>query len=278
MKSFWFCIEMKLQRVAEDELVMESADSVNGFDRAGNPGEPLFPIYHFNATALSQILPRNATVLDLFCGSAQFLSYLLLGRPDLRAVGMDLSRNMLELAKINLARLDLSDRVQLVHGDAAAADTAVGERVDAVSCLSALHHCPTIGDLISVLEAVKRLRESHGCGVWLFDLVRPEKEDLLELIPRIHEISAGKSLDAAFKSDWMTSLRAGWTCEEMQQASVEAGLSLESTTANHSQLHWAPPKAAVQVIQTWTGEPPSKRDLQLASKLAASLKWHHLDP
>ena len=267
---------MAIPRVPEQELVMESADSVKAFDEAGEPGGPLFPIYHFNATALSQLVPVGANVLDLFCGSAQFLQYLLRGRDDLCGIGLDLSQGMLELAQKNVASAGLADRIQFVHADAVTADRAIKEPVAAVTCLSALHHCPTIEDLLTVLRSVRQLQEQHGCAVWLFDLVRPEKDDLPELIPRMHEISIGKSLDPAFKSDWTTSLRAGWTFDEFRRALDDSNLPLRSVTANYSQLHWTPAKNAVEDVPDWNGATPDARDRNLATNLAKSLEWHHL--
>ena len=267
---------MNLERVAEDELVMESSDSVSAFDGAGEPGGPLFPIYHFNATALSQLLPQNSVVLDVFCGSAQFLTYLLKGRADLQAIGLDLSQSMLDLAAANLEAAGLESRVQLVKADAAIADETIAQDIHAVSCLSALHHCPRPEDLVAVLSSIQRLRERNGCAVWLFDLVRPEKESMLQLIPRIHEISMGKSLDAAFKKDWITSLRAGWTFEEFKHSLESAGMLLTGANANNSQLHWAGMKEPAAEVPDWDGPTLDARDLSVAIKLANAMGWSHL--
>lgn len=262
---------MNMERIPEQELVMESRDSVDAFNGAGAPGGPLFPIYHFNATSLSTVLPENATVLDIFCGSGQFMKYLLGGRPDINGIGLDLSHNMLRLAQQNFADAGLADRVKLLHGDAATADTMVPARVDAVTCLSALHHCPRIDDLVAVFSTIGRLRERDGCAVWLFDLVRPEDATMVEMIPRMHEISIKQELNAAFKQDWMTSLMAGWTFEEFTGALREAGLELSGATANYSQLHWAPPATAAAKVPGWRGPAPSAHDANLAAKLAAAL-------
>lgn len=267
---------MTLERLAEDELVMESTDSVTAFHGAGFARGPLFPIYHFNATGLSQLLSERATVLDVFCGSAQFLKYLLSGRPDLCGIGVDLSQGMLELAAANIDQSGLTDRIQLVRGDALSADSSITERVDAVTCLSALHHCRSIDDLASVLRTIKRLRTRDGCAVWLFDLVRPEEESLVEMIPRMHEISLGSELNAAFKKDWMTSLRAGWTFEEVSETLHDVGLALSGVTANYSQLHWIGPLSDPIIVPDWQGVLSDSRDLQRAMSLARSLGWQHL--
>ncbi len=250
---------------------MESADSVRAFHGAGAPGGPLAPIYHFNATRFSALLPVGGTVVDLFCGSAQTLRRLLVGRPDLRGIGIDLSERMLETATANLADAGVHDRVQLRRGDAAQVETLITEHVDGIVSLSALHHCPTEQDLRSVLASIARVRDRDGSGVWLFDLVRPADESIIGLIPRAHEVSAGAELDAAFKRDWVSSLRAGWTFEEFRESLDVAGLSLESVEANYSQLHWASPVSSTGTAAEWDGPIPDRADVARADALAAAM-------
>ncbi|MCG8442111.1 MAG: methyltransferase domain-containing protein, partial [Caulobacterales bacterium] len=224
------------------------------------------------AAELSRHVPEGGVVLDLACGPARFLGCLLAGRPDLRAVGLDLSQAMLDRARDNLAEAGLSDRVTLVRADWTEADRAAPGAVDAVSCLSALHHCPTFADLSAVMAALARLRARDGAAVWLFDLVRPESETMLQLIPRSHEMASGKALPAAFKADWITSLRAGWTVEEMARAAQEAGLALTSAHANYSQLHYAPRAAGgADGASLWRGAPLPPADGERAEKMRAAL-------
>lgn len=247
---------------------MESADSVRAFDEAGALGGPLVPIHLFNAAGISRLVPRGGVVLDLACGSGRFLGALLSGRPDLRAIGVDLSSAMLALAERNLAERGLLDRVELIQGGWAEADQAVTGKVDAVSCLSALHHCPTRADLVAALSAVARIRQVYGAAVWLFDLVRPEQEDLLELIPRSYEAASGRALAAAFKQDWITSLHAGWTLDEFRSALAEAGLEAESHEASYSQLHRLPRVGAEAEPIGWFGPEPAPADRVRAGKMA----------
>lgn len=260
-----------LPRRPEPEIVMESHDSVTAFDSAGAEGGPLVPIYHFNATAVSRLIPRNGRVLDLACGPGNFLAHLLEGRPDLRAVGLDLSGEMLAVARQNFERRGLSERVELVQGDWSRADDAVqalsDAAVDAVTCLSALHHCPTRADLTAVLSAIARLRQTSGSAVWLFDLVRPESEDLLELIPRAFEVASRSALPVAFKRDWSTSLHAGWTMEEFSLSLNEAGLRANSVEADYSQLHTLPPVRASDERIEWAGPAPSESAVERAQKM-----------
>ncbi|HUF09121.1 MAG TPA: class I SAM-dependent methyltransferase [Rhodothermales bacterium] len=228
-----------LERIPEQEIVMVSRDSVEAFDRAGLERGPLFPIYHVNSTGYSRHLPPGAVVVDLFCGPARFISYLLQGRPDVSAIGIDLSSKMLDLAAENLRSAGLADRVRLIQGDGASASELVQDPVHGVSCLSALHHCPSMTHLVEVLGEIRKFHD-RGAAVWLFDLVRPDTEETVKFIPAMHEVSQATKLPAAFKEDWMNSLRAGWTFDEFKTAMGRAGISLHSSQANYSQLHWAP--------------------------------------
>jgi cyclopropane fatty-acyl-phospholipid synthase-like methyltransferase len=261
---------MALDRVAEPELIMETPDAVDEFHWAGGPGGPLFASYQVLVEHLAPTLPEGATVVDVCCGSGRLLTHLLAGRPDLRGVGVDLSERMLSVAARGLADAGLAEQVTLVRSDAAETDRVVAEPVAAVVSTSALHHCPTRDDLVAVLGSVARLHQRDGAAVWLFDLVRPEQEALLERIPRGYELVSGARLPAAFRADWITSLHAGWTVDEMRDAAAEAGLDLISASADHSQLHRVAPASPVSG-PPWNGPEPAPDDRRRTERLAAAL-------
>jgi SAM-dependent methyltransferase len=263
---------MTINRIPEDDIVMDSPEAVQAFDTAGEPGGALYPVYHLNATRLSQLLPREGQVLDLFCGSARLLRHLLPGRPDIQAIGLDLSPTMLRLARIGLDAIGVGDRVQLRHGDARISDKLVPETISAICSLSALHHCPTHQDLVAVLSAVARIHDRTGCAIWLFDLVRPEDESLLELLPRAYEISTRQQLPILFKRDWTRSLHAGWTVDEFRDAIEQAGIALRTHTGNYSQLHWCPPAVKTQMHSSaWSGPEATEHDQQRTETLAKAM-------
>ncbi len=242
---------MTFARVPETEVIMEEADSVSAFFDAGRHGGPLAPIYQFGCRALSQLLPQNSVVLDIGCGPAQFLTRLLQYRPDLKGIGADLSQRMLDTAGDLAEDCGVASRIKFVKTDFANVDQTVSDRVDGIVCMSALHHCPDFDSLLATLSAIKRLSDRQSCAIWLFDLVRPEIGNLCELIPRTHEVSAGELLPAPFKLDWVNSLKAGWTFDEFRTALASADLSLKSTTANYSQLHWCgSPQTDKDALQT----------------------------
>ncbi len=260
---------MTFQRVPEQHTVMEDGASVDGFSEAGKPGGPLFPIYHFNATRLIRLVPENGTVLDLGCGSGRFLRYFLQGRPDVQAIAVDLSTNMLRSAKDALR--EASRPVHFIQAPFAKIDEHVRVAVDAVVCLSALHHSPTYECFVDSLRSVARLRDRCECAVWLFDLVRPEEASTVEMIPRAYELRSRMAVSDAFRQDWIDSLKAGWTLEEFGRALEDSALRLHSHSANYSQLHWtgAFPSGSQHL---WAAAPAATLDQSRAESLAASLE------
>lgn len=77
------------------------------------------PQFHWGQKVLSQLSLRgDECVLDAGCGSGRLTRVLAEGLPRGRVVGLDLSRNMVQLARQNLA--DLGPRVEFVAADLAA--------------------------------------------------------------------------------------------------------------------------------------------------------------
>lgn len=249
---------------------METPASVEAFHWAGEPGGPLFATYQVLATAVSREVPEGATVVDVFCGSGRFLRRLLAGRPDIRGIGVDLSARMLEVTGRGLAEDGVAGQVELVRADARDLDAVVSGPVAAVVSMSALHHCPTRDDLVAVLAAVGRVRARDGAAVWLFDLVRPESDALLERIPRSYELISGARLPPDFRADWITSLHAGWSVDEMAAAAAEAGLALDVSTGDYSQLHRSGPVGPVAGPE-WVGPEPGDVDRHRVTRLRAAL-------
>jgi SAM-dependent methyltransferase len=244
-----------MERIPEPHLVMDSPEAVEAWDKGSEHGGPLVPLYHFNVLAISRMLPQNCCVVDLACGSGRFLVHLASGRPDLRCIGIELSPGMLELAERNVRAAGMQDRVNFHRGDVRDLCSLVNGHVDLLSCVLSLHHLPTEEDLLDTLREIRALRERTGCGVWLFDLVRPMSNHLVEQIPVSYECVSGSKLSSAFKTDWMHSLRAGWRFRELSNSILTAGLKLASSEANMSQVHWVRPNSVEDhtEIPKWTG-------------------------
>jgi SAM-dependent methyltransferase len=159
------------ERPREPEpMVMDEPQAVAEYDQIGATLQ--VGAHHFNARAISRLLPEGGTLIDLGCGSGRLLARLADGRPDARIIGLDLSEPMLTTGRSLLERKGLADRVELRRGDITTFDAEVAEQPDVVSCNFALHQLPSEDLARGCLEAIARARAESGCAVWIFDFAR----------------------------------------------------------------------------------------------------------
>ena len=146
------------ERPREPEpMVMDEPRGVAEYDQAGATLQ--VPVHQFNARAISRLLPDGGTVIDLGCGSGRLLAGLARGRPDARIVGLDLSKPMLEVGRLQLDQEGLAERVELRLGDIATFDEDLPERLDVVSCNFALHQLPALGRLTTTARLASRFAD-----------------------------------------------------------------------------------------------------------------------
>ncbi|EMD22202.1 SAM-dependent methyltransferase [Amycolatopsis azurea] len=112
-------------------------------------------------------LPRgDERVLDLGCGSGEWLIRAMAARPDLLAEGVDVSEDALRQASRAAADRGVADRLLLHHRDAASFASA--DRFDLVISVGATH---AFGGLLPTLAAARRHlapggRVLIGDGFW----------------------------------------------------------------------------------------------------------------
>jgi HemK-like putative methylase len=88
-----------------------------------------------SARRLLAEMPGAPLVIDMCCGSGNLACGLALAAPAARVVASDLTEACVELARRNVARLGLADRVTVVQGDLfAPVDPALQGTVDLVVC------------------------------------------------------------------------------------------------------------------------------------------------
>jgi len=238
-----------LARTPEPSQAMATHDEVSSFHEAGE--HSLIPVYHFNALAVAALAPRGARVLDLGCGSGQFLSYLARRRPDLELIGLELSTEMIRVGQENLARNRLSERVRLEHGDMRRFARSLRGPVDVVTSIFSLHHLRTRADLLACLADIEELLRRCASNLWLFDFVRPRQLKTAHEVPLLFTPTAS----VAFHHASRDSLCAAWGYEEMKcalAASMPRRLEAErSRILPLYQAHWHQQRNAVPAESLW---------------------------
>jgi SAM-dependent methyltransferase len=194
-------------------------------------------------TLLEHGLLRGATrVLDLGCGSGEWLLRALSGRPQLRAEGVDISAAGLELAHNRAGDLGVADRLRLHHCEAAEFESP--DPFDLVISVGATH---AFGGLTATLAAARGYLADGGCvligecywerppnpeAVELFG----ELDDLATAVDRIGadgwtpiygHISTREELDAYEWACWGS--LAGWALDNPEHPDHEQALDTADT-------------------------------------------------
>jgi ubiquinone/menaquinone biosynthesis C-methylase UbiE len=179
--------------------------------------------------------PGDGEMLDLGTGTALIPIELCRQSPTARVLAVDLSANMLEVARRNVERSDLVGRIFLERVDAKRLPYRDGAFATVLSN-SIVHHIP---DPRPVLEDVWRLTASGGL-LFFRDLMRPN--DDATVLRLVETYAAGATQHQRQMLD--DSLRAALTVEEVQQLVAHLGQPPESVRAT-SDRHW-----------TWHGRKP----------------------
>lgn len=101
-------------------------------------------------------------VLDLGCGTGDFLIHLARLNPYLKAIGVDISEEAIATAKVNAKTFSLENRMRFFVGEVEAKQLTIPsaflKKVDIVTCMYMLHEFGREGDgaIIEVLQSLKR--------------------------------------------------------------------------------------------------------------------------
>jgi ubiquinone/menaquinone biosynthesis C-methylase UbiE len=217
-------LERKLeQEVMDSEL---DASEYAAFDNRAVNAE-------FVARAL-ELAPAEGLVLDVGTGPGEIPILLAERAPGLRIVAIDLAEHMLALARANVARAALTDRIEIVCRDVKATGFSEG-RFDLVICNSLVHHSPDPEALFRELRRITR----PGAGLFIKDLHRPGSMAELERLVEIH----ARGCTEYQRQSFFDSLHSGLTVSEIEAICARIGWS-DVQVRRCSDRHWSLERAA----------------------------------
>lgn len=211
-------------RVPEPDLVMEDPAQVASFHEAGGENGVMAPVYLFHAAQVCEVIRPGDTVLDLGCGPANQLGLIARLNPEVHFIGVDLSEEMLALAKRNLDARGIGN-VELRHGDITDLNGFAAASVDAVMSTVVLHHLPDEAALFRCFAEVRRVLRAGG-GLYLVDFGHLKTEAAIRYFAYQYEDRQPE----LFTIDYLNSLRAAFEVATWREGHARF-------LAEHGRLH-----------------------------------------
>ena len=215
-----------IPRILEPE-VMDSAEEARDYDEMDHREVNARFAGDFQAAARAAGLPENARVLDLGTGTAQIPIEIANRAPEIHITAIDLAEEMLKLARRNVERARLTERITLKCVDAK--ELSRWSAFDAVISNSIVHHIPEPGAVFKAMRQVTR----NG-GLFFFrDLLRPESTAELDRLVELYAAGANDHQRRLFSD----SLHAALTVSEVAELLAAIGLP-RSSVQQTSDRHW----------------------------------------
>jgi len=137
-----------------DEHCEMNRTEISGIAHADHPIAAPISVANLQRLLSRLSPPHHGRVVDLGCGSGQWLTELLTARPGLSGVGVDIA--LLADAEAHARERGVADRAQWLQADAASWDGGV---FDIVLCVGASH---AFGGLAGTMDGVRRMLRSGG--------------------------------------------------------------------------------------------------------------------
>lgn len=202
-----------MNRVLEPELMDDERQSL-AYARADfSTSNQLF------VDGLNRDFPQQLrTAVDIGCGPGDVMIRLSRERPDLQITAVDGSAPMISFARRAVASAGLGHRIAVVQGYVPGV-ALPAHSFDAVLSKDLLHHVPEPSSLWKEIARLGR----PGAVIYVMDLIRPRtREDAQEIVDRV-----AASEDPILRQDFLNSLCAAFTLDELREQVAAAGLSLD---------------------------------------------------
>ena len=211
-----------VERILEPEL-MDTAEEAQDYDSMDHRA-----VNHAFAAEFLAVWDGCNPILDVGTGTAQIPIEIGRQSPDAEIVAIDLADHMLKLARENVAKANLGDRIQIQKADAkgfAFADASFGTVVSN----SIIHHIPDPTFCFAEMHRVC----SPGGTLFVRDLMRPDDQATLRSLVDTY---AGGANDHQRKM-FAESLHAALTLADVRELVMNLGYDPNGVKAS-SDRHW----------------------------------------
>lgn len=176
------------------------------------------PVYRRLAARAARTGGTGQRVLDIGTGSGRLMIEMARSRPDWLITGVDISEDMLELARRNIDRSGLPGRIELRRASAAALPFADGSFA-LVTSHASLHLWK---DPLAVFNEIARVTAPGGvCLIW--DNLR-----ITAFTPFMGLLGRAMGMNAAQRRLWLRAVRSAYTLREARAMVKKSAIAAAS--------------------------------------------------
>lgn len=171
-------------------------------------------VYRRLARKVAALVPAGTRVLDVGTGTGRLAIELAKARPDLHITGVDISEDMLSVARQNAARAGLTETIEFQPAPAVTLPFPDGHFALVTS--NASLHLWT--DPVAVLGEIARVTATSGCCLVRDNLRLAVLSPFLGLAGRV------MGMDPAQRRLWLQAIRASYTPGEVKAILMRSAL------------------------------------------------------
>ncbi|WP_239373749.1 class I SAM-dependent methyltransferase [Snodgrassella gandavensis] len=198
-------------RAPEPNMLMKDSHSTSAYDFEGKEGV-LLGVYYYQIIQMCGLIRKGDIVVDLGCGSCNLLCILAELNPDSEFIGVDLSDEMLELARKNIKEKNIHN-IKLIKQDIANIKEIVNNSIDVVISSMAIHHLPTQEMLTSLFAEIKRILKQEK-RLYLYDFGKAKRTETIDFL--LNTVT-----NEFVREDYHNSLRAAFTLQDFKNLSKQ---------------------------------------------------------
>ncbi len=153
-------------------------------------------------------IKENSKILEIGPGPAWISILLVKKKPSIKLIGLEISEDMISIARQNIKNEGVEDRIEFIKGDAKNMVDIKNNSFDAVITHDSLHHWE---DPIAVFNEISRVLKKDGIFY-----ISDGRRDLgigAKIIFQIAKLIVPKNI----RYYWKTSIMAGYTPEELEE-------------------------------------------------------------
>lgn len=216
-----------MNRIVEQE-VMDTAEAAEAYD-AMEHGE----VDNAFVERVLALGAKNGHFLDVGTGPAQIPILLAQRCPEIRITAIDLSKEMLNIAKRHIAAAALTARITLEHVDAKALPYP-DNTFDGLISNSIVHH---IHDSLRALQEMSRVVKPGGL-VLIRDLVRPETPEAAQAFVDTYAAEDTPYQQKLYYDSFLAAFTIAEVNEMLAQMDLQGAVVTQSTDR-----HWSVERA-----------------------------------